>query len=506
MRNKRITRRRLLQGAGGFTLALPFLPSLERTAIGQDVEFVSPKRFLSITTNHGGVYESSMFPDESMLSQSEELYPGHEISQGALTREVQGDRAMLSEVLSAPADLLTDAIVSKLNVLRGLDIPFYIAHHTGGHLGNFARNDGNGDQGMGLDAMPTIDQLMAWSPSFYPDLSQVRHRSMSTGSNGRMSYNWSNPADRSGTIEEVRQVTDPVELFRDLFTPEDPMDEPEIVRPPVVDRVFEHYRSLRDGDRRISSIDRQRLNDHMDRLAELQRRLAAGPVQRTATCEGFTAPTRPDNDYRAEMRMCADVIAVGFLCGTSRIAVMGLHEDSYEAPVPDWHQEVAHLWDTPEAQVKLVSANQAVFEQVFLYLAARLDVEDAPGHTVLDDTLMVWSQESGESTHNSRSIPVITAGGAGGAMNTGLYADYRNRTEAGIVSYWDDALGYGGLLYNQWLATALQAMGLGPDEWQDVPSNGQTGYGFPQYAEEYTRAQVSGVIERASEWLPFLEA
>ncbi len=34
-----------------------------------------------------------------------------------------------------------------MNVLWGLDVPFYIAHSTGLHLGNYARNDGNGDDG-----------------------------------------------------------------------------------------------------------------------------------------------------------------------------------------------------------------------------------------------------------------------------------------------------------------------------------------------------------------------
>jgi hypothetical protein len=33
------------------------------------------------------------------------------------------------------------------------------------------------------------------------------------------------------------------------------------------------YRSLRDGNRRLSAADRQRLDDHLDRLAELQRRV-----------------------------------------------------------------------------------------------------------------------------------------------------------------------------------------------------------------------------------------
>ena len=75
-------------------------------------------------------------------------------------------------MLRAPSSALTAALVAKMNVLCGLDVPFYIAHNTGLHLGNYARNDGNGGDGKAVQAFPrpTIDQIMAWSPSFYRDL------------------------------------------------------------------------------------------------------------------------------------------------------------------------------------------------------------------------------------------------------------------------------------------------------------------------------------------------
>jgi hypothetical protein len=450
------------------------------------------------------VFESSMYPDEALLTETQELYAGHDISRGTLARTVDGDRARLSEVLSAPADLLTDALVGKMNVLRGLDIPFYIAHHTGGYLGNYARNDGNGEQGQGLNPLPTIDQLMAWSPSFYTDTSLIKLRSIITGSRGRMSYTWSNPSDRTGSIEEVRLSDDASSLFSQVFIPDEEEPVGEVARPPIVDRVIEQYRSLRESNRRISALDRQRLDDHLDRLAELERKLNAAPV-RSASCGDLQEPAGGD-DYTSRMQSLLDVVVAAFLCGTSRIAVVGFDEANFASDGSDWHQGVAHQWQTDAAQVKLREANQGVFENLFLYLASRLDVEDAPGHTVLDDTLLMWSQESGEATHDSRSIPVITAGGGGGFFNTGVYADYRRKTDDGIVYYWSDPIGYGGLLYNQWLATLLQGMDLPASEWQGIENNAEFGYGVPQFAPEYTAAQVSGVIENASQILPFLQA
>jgi hypothetical protein len=43
--------------------------------------------------------------------------------------------------------------------------------------------------------IPTIDQLMAWSPAFYPNLNGIRERSIVTGNDsGGLSFNYSNPA------------------------------------------------------------------------------------------------------------------------------------------------------------------------------------------------------------------------------------------------------------------------------------------------------------------------
>lgn len=496
-----IRRRQFLRGVGGVALGLPFLPSLvPGRAYAQSVSFDAGPRFMSLCTNHGGVREANMFPAASVAAEQSQLYPGLTIRRGALARTVNGQRASLSPVLSGAASVLSDRLVTKMNVLWGLDIPFYIAHHTGGHLGNYARNDGNGADGQMVQQqhMPTIDQLMAWSPSFYRDLAGITTRSLHGGS-GRLSWGFSNPSAGNGTIQEVRASYDAPELFDQAFPSGAPTGG-ESTRPPIVDKVLESYRSLRQGNRRLSRGDRQRLDDHMDRLAELQRRLTTvNAACQSAVRPGFgsDAPVNYDD-------LC-DVVATAFACGATRIAVLGVYEPNYVPFSGDWHQDVAHQHSLDGPQALLVEANQAAFERVFLALASRLDaLEEAPGRTILDGTLMAWSQESGETTHEARSIPVITFGSAGGALRTGQMCDFRNLTDFGMRMAWGEPQGYSGLLYNQWLATCLQAMGLPRSEWQGVPQNGSTGYGLPLIDENYAATHVRGVVENASDPLPFL--
>lgn len=496
-------RRQFLKGAGA-SIGLPFLSSLApKMAYGQSAQLIPQKRFVNIATQHGGVFESAMYPSESLLGADQSLYAGHDIRQGNLSASQSNGRTYLSDILSAPSSELTDGIIQKMNVLRGLDIPFYIAHHSGGHLGNYARNDGNGSDGEAIHGryMPTIDQLMAWSSDFYPDLSSITERSLILGSHGRYSYNWSNPSTRSGVVEETPHHANIFQLFERIFATSDTQQNPPDTF--VVDRVIENYRSLRHSNKRLSALDAQRLDDHMDRLFELQRRLNATPVG-GAFCSNKSITSW--SDYFGESRAWVEVVEAAFLCGSSAIAVIPVLESLYDQNTADWHQSIAHQWNLPGPQEKLQTVNQQVFENIFLNLVNRLNVPEDGDTTILDNTLVCWTHESGEETHSSRSAPVITCGSAGGYFNTGLYMDYRRRAEEGMLLSWGDRQGYSGLMYNQWLATALQAMGLPPSEWQAIEHNAATGYGTSNTSEDYARVQVAGVEANASSVLPGLRA
>ncbi len=236
-----MTRRQLLRGAGGFSLALPFLPSLVDPREARAAT-APKKRFVQMCTQHGAIWGASMYPDAATLTDSM-TYAGRTIKRGKLApQRPTAGVAQLSPVLRGPSTLLTPALAAKMNVLRGLDVPWYLGHHTGAHLGNFARNDGNGGdaQYMQAFATPTIDQLMAWSPKFYGDLATIRQRALIVGP--RVSYNWANPATPKtpGLAQVVAGSTDARALFNQIFVGTAAPD-PSGVTTALVDRVNAGY-------------------------------------------------------------------------------------------------------------------------------------------------------------------------------------------------------------------------------------------------------------------------
>ena len=505
----------MLVGIGGTTLALPILPSLlTKTAYGADPTFTRPPRLYWVTTEHGGAFEASMFPSGASLTSSATLFPDHTVRSGALRVTAQGANNVVSPVLQAAATALTPALVAKMNVLWGLDVPFYIAHNTGLHLGNYARNDGNGNDGRAVQAFPrpTIDQIMAWSPSFYPDLSKIRERALVMG-NRPVSWGYSDPAVPTSSINSVLGYTSSLDLFNKVFVPPT-TGAP--TRTPIVDRVLANYKRLRNGNTRLSAADRTRLDDHIARIAELERKLTATA---TTSCGNVAVPTDNANRHTGnspaeaarQLELFNEVAAAAFMCGTSRIAVLGYGDTSrFVSYGGDWHQEVAHQWQLADKQALLVQSYQRFFEAVLVDMADRLSAEEAPGISFLDNSLLVWTQESGMEAHGSVSVPVVTFGSAGGRLNTGLLCDYR-RTDNAASQYDPGAGGMQalGLLYNQWLATVLQAMNVPPSEFERW---GYTGYGYPYvsketwtppYAKHYGDTS-SRYFQMASRSLPFL--
>jgi hypothetical protein len=518
----RIDRRFFLRGAGGTLLALPLLPSLLSASEAKAQTASQPKCFVHYRTPHGGISTANMWPADSALTQT--LMYTYPVRRGPLTAPVNaaGD-AVISPVLTAKPTVLTPALLAKMNILRGLDIPLDMTHNFGGALGYYDRN-----KQTPTDPRATIDQIIAYSPAFYPNIASVKQRSVPIGlSTGVFGYN--TPGVRSsGVGDEIGGTESSQGLFDTLLAGTSSTGP---ARPPVVDRVLDSYKRLRNGTRRLSSADAVRLDQHIDAVAELQRRLNTTVA---ASCQVPARPTtdslslRPMDGNPAKnlqfYQMINQVMAVAMNCGATRVMTVSIDENNdaltfttRAAQGEDWHNNVVHTAATTAAGQDLVRQfNQVFFSGVYLDLVSRLDAfSDGAGGTLLDHALVAWGQESGQCTHWAFSMPVITAGSAGGAIKTGSYCDYRN-----MAMRWGGDSGTGnesnllwtGLIYNQWLTTALLAMGVPQAEWAETTHPGygarvQMPNGFfdyspntPKVSDVYTDAMWM----KTGEILPFL--
>jgi hypothetical protein len=68
----------------------------------------------------------------------------------------------------------------------------------------------------------------------------------------------------------------------------------------------------------------------------------------------------------------------------------------------------------------------AWFSEQFAYLLGKLEAVKEGDKSLLDRTAILWSNEFGEGEdHHTKPLPVVLAGGAGGAWRTGRFIQYR---------------------------------------------------------------------------------
>jgi hypothetical protein len=180
----------------------------------------------------------------------------------------------------------------------------------------------------------------------------------------------------------------------------------------------------------VSSGDRVRVQQHQDSVRQIEKQLLA----QTGAC---TPPTVTAIDrknianYPAIGKVQMDLLVAALACDQTRIASLQWSRSVSDIPMP-WlgigtgHHTLSHTPDTDgTSQASLVQINTWYAKQ-FAYLLQSLDaVTEADGSTLLDNCMVVWVNElSKGNIHSHQPLPVVIAGGCGGALRTGRFVTY----------------------------------------------------------------------------------
>ena len=328
----------------------------------------------------------------------------------------------------APSELLMPLAAHQVSVVTGLEpkteVPGEPAGQGDGHMRGFMvaltsdrpRPEGFDHPSHTLTALrPSLDQYVAKHEGFYG--SQVpRFRSLVMGiSEARFhDYGHWNAISYNGPDSLNLPVMDPAQLYGLLF---DVPADTELLehRATLLDAVMADANDLRG---RLGSADRVRLDEHLSHLDEIQRRLELS----VAACDDPGAPGS-SGDLIEKTDLMAQLLARGLLCGLTRVFSFMLTSPATthvfgNLGVPDGMHKTCHdgHWD----RVRAVTLYQM---QAF---ARFLDVmqasADPTGVTLLDRMLVYGTSEYGEGwQHGNKEHPVIFAGRACGAINSGVH-------------------------------------------------------------------------------------
>lgn len=206
----------------------------------------------------------------------------------------------------------------------------------------------------------------------------------------------------------------------------------------ILDRVKEDASSL---SRKISGQDKSKLDEYLTSVREVEKRVDRMRVDQAKAeknAQGKDRPVafmkRPDNglpeDIREHMKLMCDITAMAFQTDKTRVVSLLLCRDLSGLFYPfldvrNSHHSASHddLSDGYERIARYYCSQLA-------YLAGKLDAMREGNGTVLDNScLMLLSNMWSGNRHDSTRLPILTAGGLGGALETGRVLSYVGKSD-----------------------------------------------------------------------------
>lgn len=467
-------------------MSIPFLPSLSGLLNIAHAQSMSPvKRFISLRSSQGD-YRQHQFPNDTLL-------PLLTLAQGVKGFKLKDLPGPISPVWGAEFDPYRDKMTIINNLTHMIE---YGKHNSGMMLGSSGvRSDSS--NGSTVQLNETIDQVLA--RKIYSEQPLLTYLNVKTTyKTGAGFSSIQSVALRDGAYRALPAIKGEQALFDKVFGQFSGGDQNKATQLSqeklAVDMVLDSYKKMR-NHRRISSVDKQNLDIHIENLFQVQSRINR---LNDITCAAPPRPAALDgsrDEYAYErFKIITDLIIACLVCDLTR--VVNIHLDLHDANITDGLHSLHHTSDINYAMPKMLEAHRSYSKQVAYMVKRMSEVPDpVSGKSLLDASLIIHGKEmSCGNIHNCQSPPVVLFGGVDGYLKTGQYLDYSNGKLLDTIE--NNQKVYWGRPYNELLITIMKSFGLQPSDWE---SNGEMGYG--QYSP---KSQVVIGDKRAS--LPGLVA
>jgi hypothetical protein len=432
VRRWRLPRRAVLRGAGSIAIALPWLEVMTSTRRARAA--TAAARFVGVF-QPGGTVRNRYTPTGT---------------ETAFT---------LGPILQPLAP-----VQSRLLVLDGLDMKCAVGDQHQAGIIALLTGTSQADGGSGYAGGPSLDQVIATRISAGKKRMgslQLAVRWATGKSHGRLSpINVLNFEDNT-TFDPIPPRLVPQQIFDDLFgalapTPAGMPDQRLARRQSILDYVDRRYQGL---SMRLGASDRQKLEQHLTKLREIERDLmlqATAAPPSTATCKPPTPVDTSDYNPRSGLnadddgkvvdagtdaaipkvgRYMTDMMVMALACDITAVATLQWSDTEAKYTFPwlglaDHHHFYQHDGGFRPVECEKIDT---WYSQQHLYLLQQMAAVDMGGHSLLDESVVFFGSEIQDPpSHVKTNMPFLLAGGGGG-LRTGRWLNYNSRTHNDLL-------------------------------------------------------------------------
>lgn len=443
MTSFRLSRRAVLRGAGGIAIALPWLEIMrqERPAHAASTP---AKRFIGVYTPGGTVHASGDTIAEQWSPTGTET------------------NFELSRILTPYAP-----VKSQLLVLDGIDMKSAVGEQQQSGVIAWLTGTPQGLAGSYAKG-PSIDQVLR---SRLPNLGNSSSLELAVRWGTGKMHGVASPmgvvsfADDSAFTPRPPQL-DPVAIWKTLFGSLDPGSvKADNWDKSVLDYVDRRYASL---SAKLGAADKQRIEQHLTAVRELERDLAQSVAARCvpptlvdtsdynphagleSSDDGSVTDLVTDAAIPKVGKLMLDLLVMALACDQTSVATFMWTDSEAKHTYPwlnlpqtfNFYQNGGGYRPEECAQIGTWYASQNS------YLLQQLAKVDMGGHSLLDESVVFFGSEvSHPATHSKRNMPFLLAG-AGGGLRGGRWLRYESASHNDLLAailnlFGDPAVSFG---------------------------------------------------------------
>ena len=191
----------------------------------------------------------------------------------------------------------------------------------------------------------------------------------------------------------------------------------------ILDMVTTEARDLR---RSLGGSDQAALDDYLDSIREIERRVQKAEKQDLSALQLPDMPVGIPDAFNDQMNLMFDMMALAYQADLTRVQTFMMAAEVSNMTynhigIADAFHPLSHHQNDPAKKDKLVRIQRYHTEQFGKFLAKLAAMPDGEG-SVLDNSILVYgSNMSNSDAHNQFPLPISIVGGGAGRMKSGRH-------------------------------------------------------------------------------------
>jgi hypothetical protein len=285
---------------------------------------------------------------------------------------------------------------------------------------------------------PTIDQIAAQrigQETPWPSLETATAQGHGAGSACERGYGctYTGTLSFSNATTPLPVESNPRQLFLRLFGQGDSAAERRFLTEQttsILDMIAGEVSAL---GRRLGPSDRNTLNDYLESVREIERRVQNNSQGDLAKLSLPEVPGATSESFDEQLKLMFDLIALAYQGNLTRVQSFMLAPEVSEQTynhigIADAFHAISHHANDPAKKERL-SRIQKYHTDVFARFVERMaNMPDGDGSMLDNSMLMFGSNMSNSNAHNQYPLPTAIVGRGGGVLRGGQHINFAERT------------------------------------------------------------------------------